>query len=101
MIPAQLLTAEYMFVIILFILAIFILYRLFKLVIKSVMIMIAAFAFPFVADYLGMSLPIPITIDTGIKFALLGLMLFTAYNFFSFITHLGKILLWPFKRKRK
>lgn len=101
MIPAQLLTTEYLFVIILFILAIFILYRLFKLVIKSVIIMIAAFAFPFVADYMGVPLPVPITIDTGIKFALLGLTLFSVYNFFSFITHLGKILLWPFKRKRR
>ena len=101
MIPTELLTAEYMVVIIVFILAVFILYRLFKLVIKSVMVMIAAFAFPFVVDYMNMPLPVTADIDTGIKFALLGLTLFTVYNFFGFITHLGKILMWPFKRKRK
>jgi hypothetical protein len=101
MIPAEFLTKEYIVVIIVFILALFILYRLFKVVMKSMMVMAAAFAFPFLVSYLNLPLPISPDLDTAFRFALLGLLIFVVYEFFGFITHFFRLLTFPFRRHRR
>ncbi|MFQ6020700.1 MAG: hypothetical protein ACE5J4_01605 [Candidatus Aenigmatarchaeota archaeon] len=88
-----------------FVVIVFLLYRLFKIVIKAALIGIAAFSFPWIAQFLGIPLPFPANIQTGLQFALIGIGLLLIYEFFHFIVQIIKIIIWPFKilfkRKKK
>ncbi len=81
-----------------FIIIVFILYKLFKIIVRASIISIAGFVFPWIAKYMG--LPITANIETGITFAFIGLILFLIYEFYHFIVQFFKILSWPFKKKK-
>lgn len=82
-----------------FIVGVFSFYKMFKLIMRGSLIVFASFTFPWVAQYFG--LPIIGSIETGINFALAGLGMFLIYEFFHFITHFFRLLMWPFRRKKK
>ena len=86
---------------IIFILALFIMYRLFKTLLHGVIILIAGAAFPFIADYLNLGLPITPDFATAVQFAFLALALFSAYNFFHLIVTVLKFITAPFRRRKK
>jgi len=92
------LTAETIVIFMAFIIIVFILYKLFKIIVRASIISIAGFVFPWVANYMG--LPITANIETGITFAFVGLMLFFVYEFYHFIVQFFKILSWPFRKKK-
>ncbi len=98
------LTPETILLFLFFVTTIFILYRVFRLIVKASLIAGAAFAFPWIVTYLGLNLGFPITFETGLEFAILGFLLFFIYEFFHFILHILKFLTWPirgfFKRKK-
>jgi len=81
-----------------FLITVFVLYKLFKIIIRASLVVVASFAFPWVAQYIG--LPISANIETGILFAIVGFGLFLVYEFFHFIVHIFKIITWPFRRKK-
>lgn len=81
-----------------FVVVVFLLYKTFKLIIRASLIVLAAFAFPWIAQYIG--LPIHASLDMGTMFAMAGFGLFLIYEFFSFITQLVRIIIWPFRRKK-
>jgi len=91
-------TVETIFIFMAFIIVVFVLYKLFKVIVKASIISIAGFVFPWVAQHLG--LPIVANIETGITFAFIGLILFFIYEFYNFIVQFFKILSWPFKKKK-
>ncbi len=95
--PLEFLTSEAILIFIIFIIVVFALYRLFKIVIRATIIAVAGFSFPWVVQYLGLQLPIEMTMETGIYFALMGVSLYLIYEFFHFIVYLIKILTWPFR----
>lgn len=88
---------------IVFIISLFVLYKLFKLLVRASIAGMIGFAFPWiingVAAYLGISLPfvIPTTVDMGIKFALAGIGLIIVYEFLHFILYFLKLITWPFR----
>jgi len=87
-----------------FVIVVFTLYRMLKLILRASLIAIASFSFPWVMSFLGFPLPLALTIETGLKFAILGVSLFLIYEFFHFIVHIFKIITLPFKllfRKKK
>jgi hypothetical protein len=92
-------TLETILIFFAFIIFVFILYKLFKIIVKASIISIAGFAFPWVANYMG--LPIVANVETGITFAFIGLLLLLVYEFYNFIVHFFRILAWPFKSKSK
>jgi len=81
-----------------FVVVVFVLYKTFKLLIRASLIVVAAFTFPWIAQYIG--LPIKASMEVGTTFALAGFGLFLTYEFFNFIVQLFKILTWPFKKKK-
>jgi hypothetical protein len=81
-----------------FVVVVFLLYKTFKLLIRASLIVIAAFTFPWIAQYIG--LPIKASMEVGTTFALAGFGLFLTYEFFNFIAQLFRILIWPFKKKK-
>ena len=81
-----------------FVVVVFVLYKTFKLLIRASLIVVAAFTFPWIAQYIG--LPIKASMEVGTTFALAGFGLFLAYEFFNFIAQLFRILIWPFKKKK-
>ena len=95
-------TLETMLIFFTFVIVVFILYRIFKMIFRLSLVLIASFVFPWVAQHLG--LPITGSIETGITFAIIGFALFVIYEFFNFIVQLLKILTWPlrmlFKKKK-
>lgn len=82
-----------------FVIGVFTFYKVFKLLVRGSIIVFASFMFPWVAQYVG--LPIVANLDLAINFALAGLGLFLIYEFYHFVVHLFKILMWPFKSKKK
>ena len=78
-----------------FIIGIFVFYKIFKTILRGSLVVIASFTFPWVASHLG--LPVVATVQSGINFALVGFGLFLVYEFFHYITHFFRILMWPFK----
>jgi len=91
-------TLETIMIFVAFLVVVFVIYKLFKFIIRASIIVIASFAFPWVARYVG--LPIVASLETGITFALLGLGVFFVYEFYNFLVQLVKILIWPFKKKK-
>jgi lipoprotein signal peptidase len=81
-----------------FLIVVFVLYKLFKLIIRASLVIVAAFAFPWVARYAG--LQITANLETGMMFAFVGFGLFVVYEFIHFIIQFFRMLLWPFKKKK-
>ncbi len=90
-------TPQVVLIFITFILVVFILYKLFKVLFKATLVTIAAFSFPWIVKALGLPFPIEATMDNGIYFALAGLGLFLFYEFFHFAVYLLKIASWPIR----
>jgi hypothetical protein len=82
-----------------FVIVVFLVYKTFKMIVKATLIVVAAFTFPWIAQYMG--LPIMASLETGVMFAFAGFGLFLVYEFFNFIIQFFRILLWPFRRKRE
>ena len=92
-------TLETVLIFFAFIIFVFVIYKLFKIIVRASIISVAAFSFPWVASYMG--LPITANIETGITFAFIGLGLFFVYEFYNFIVQFFRLLAWPFKSKNK
>jgi hypothetical protein len=92
-------TLETILIFFAFIIFVFVIYKLFKIIVRASIISVAGFAFPWVASYFG--LPITANMETGITFAFIGLSLFFIYEFYNFIVHFFRLLAWPFRSKRK
>ena len=92
------LTLESMAVFFIFIVFIFVFYKLFKFIVRASLISVASFAFPWVANYMG--LPIVANLETAITFAFIGLGAFFIYEFYHFVVQFIKMIMWPFKRKK-
>jgi len=81
-----------------FIVSIFVLYKLLKFMLRASLVLVATFALPWVARYVG--LPIQANLETGLLFAFFGFGIFLIYEFFHFIVQFFRMLLWPFKKKK-
>jgi|GEM_PF-1709699 len=90
-------TPQVVLIFITFILVVFILYKLFKVLFKATLVTIAAFSFPWIVQALSLPFPIAATVENGIYFAIAGLGLFFAYEFFHFTVHFFRILAWPIR----
>lgn len=91
-------TFDSMLIFLVFVVVVFVLYKTFKVLVKASLVVIAAFTFPWIAKYIGLSI-VP-SVEMGLMFASAGFGLFMIYEFFNFIAQLFKILIWPFKRKK-
>jgi len=91
-------TPDSLLIFLLFVVVVFVLYKTFRVIIKASLVVVAAFTFPWIAQYIG--LHIAASIEMGLMFASAGFGLFLLYEFFSFITQFIRILMWPFKRKK-
>ena len=97
-------TYETVLILATFIAVIFVVYRIFKLALRGVLVAIASFSFPWIVSFLNLGLPITANIDTGVQFALIGISLFLIYEFAHTIIRILKIIAWPFRalfRRRK
>jgi len=90
-------TPETILLFIVFATTIYFLYRLFQILIKASIITLAAFSFPWIVKLIGLPLTIPTTLETGLEFAVAGLLLFLVYEFFHFIVHFLKLITWPIR----
>jgi len=95
-------TLESILIFFVFVVVIFVLYKILKMIFKVSLIVVASFIFPWVAQHMG--LPITANLETGITFAVIGFGLFVVYEFFHFIVQLLRLLTWPlrmlFKKKK-
>jgi hypothetical protein len=81
-----------------FIVGVFVLYKLLKFFMRASLVVVASFAFPWVASYMGLG--ITANLSSGMMFAVGGFGIFCAYEFFHFIVQFFKMITWPFRRKR-
>lgn len=93
----EFITPQVVLIFITFILVVFILYKLFKVLFKATLVTIAAFSFPWIVQALGLPFPIAATVENGIYFAIAGLGLFFAYEFFHFAVHFFRLVTWPLR----
>jgi len=91
-------TFDSILIFLVFIVVVFVLYKTFKVIVRASLVVLAAFTFPWIAQYIG--LPIVASMEMGLMFASVGFGLFMLYEFFNFITQLFRILIWPFKKKK-
>ena len=80
-----------------FIIFIFIIYRLFKLIMRGALVAGIGFSFPYLVNYLKLPLDIIANTETGIQFATIAVVLYLIYEFMHFIKYFFKLILWPFK----
>jgi hypothetical protein len=80
-----------------FIIIVFLLSRLFKILIRIVGIAISGFSFPWIVEYLNIGLPITADVATGLQFAIIAVGLYIAFEFFHIILAVLGIVLAPFK----
>ena len=85
-------TYETILLLAIFISVIFIVYRIFKMALRAALVAIASFTFPWVVKLLNLNLNITADIETGVKFALLGISLFLIYEFANTIIKVLKAL---------
>lgn len=90
-------TPELVMIFLTFVLVVYILYKLFRVMFKAAVIAVASFSFPWVVKILDLPLPIEADVQTGLYFVIAGLGLFSIYQFFHFATYLLKILTWPLR----
>ncbi len=91
----QVLSQDMVFIFIAFVLFVVIMYKSMNLFIHALLIAIAAFSFPWIANAIG--LPVPANVQTAIYFSLAGLGLFFVYNFLHLFVKLLEIAVWPFR----
>ena len=88
-----------------FLAAVFILYKMFRIILKLLLIAGIGFAFPWIVKYLGLGLPIEADIHTGFVFGGIAAGLFLIYTFSSVFIKILKIITWPirylFKKVRR
>jgi len=96
-------TLQTVFIFAAFIIGVFLIYRTFKILIRGSLVVVASFAFPWVAQNMG--LPIIASLSSAVNFAVLGFGLFLVYEFFHIIVYLFKAVTWPlrvlFGRRKK
>ncbi len=95
-VPAYI-TPELVVIFITFVLVVYVLYKLFRVMFQAAIITVAAFSFPWIVKIFGLPFAIEANVQTGIYFALAGLGLFLVYQFFHFITYTLKIVTWPLR----
>lgn len=97
------LTSDVLLIAIVFVVALFVLYKLFRLLVRASIAGAIGFAFPWIvngaAGYFGIVLPftIPTTFDVALKFALAGIGLAVLYEFLHFIAFFFRLITWPFR----
>lgn len=95
-VPAYI-TPELVIIFITFVLVVYILYKLFRVMFQAAIITVAAFSFPWIVNIFGLPFQIEANVQTGLYFALAGLGLFFIVQFFHFIAYALKIITWPFR----
>jgi hypothetical protein len=90
-------TLEIVGVFIAFIVFLFLLSRVFKVLVKAFAIGGAGFSFPWVMQLIGLDLGIPVEFFTQLQFALLAVGLYLVYEFFTLVSAIGKLLFVPVK----
>ncbi len=80
---------------------VFLIYRLFTILLKGALVAAAGFSFPWIIQYLNLPLNIAANMETGLEFAMIALAIFLIYEFFHFIKYFFRILAWPFKALRR
>jgi len=91
----QIVSANQYIILAIFVIVVILLYKVFQAGIKAIIAGAAGFAFPWVAQYIG--LPVTPSIGMALQFALLAIGLFLAYEFFHIIMAIIKVITWPFR----
>ena len=86
----------------LFFIALFLLYRLFKLALRAGIAAAAGFGFlyfmPILLSYIGLNIPLPpATFENSLKFAGYALGLLLLYEFLHVAVFVLKLVAWPFR----
>ena len=88
-----------------FVIIVFLVYKIFRILVKTMFAGAAGFAFPYVVDFLNLPIPIEATLQTGTNFALAAIGLLLICELSHFIIYFFKLLTWParalFKRRKK
>ncbi len=92
-------TPQVALIFIAFIITVFILYKLFKIAIRTFMVGVIAFSFPWIVSILKLPLPVTADVQTGVYFAVAGVILYLIYEFFHIVIHIAKLILSPFRRR--
>jgi len=97
----ELASASSIILILVFIIFVVIAFKLFKTLIKGIMVSVVAAVFPLVAIYFDIPLPGFFAsmglLERMVWFGVLGLALFLIYSTISGVASIMKILTWPFR----
>lgn len=95
------LSPELLLIVVIFVAAVFIIYKLFKLIVRAALAAAAGFSFPwllnYIAGYISLPFGLPADIETGIKCAAAAVALLLLYEFAHFIAYFLKLLTWPLR----
>jgi len=90
-------TPEIIGIFIIFIIALFILSRIVKVILHAVAIAGAGFSFPWILQYLGIETGIVADVATGLQFAALAVGAYLIYQMFELVKAILKLLFVPIK----
>ncbi len=102
MLAGELASASSIILVLVFIIFIVIAFKLFKTLIKGIMVSVVAAIFPLVAIYFEIPLPGFFAsmglLERMVWFGVLGLALFLIYSTISGVASIMKIVTWPFRK---
>src|SRR3989344_787472 len=93
----QIATMENIALFVAFVGIVLILYKLFNIFLRGILVAAAGFSFPWVIAYLGLPFKIAPTIENGLLFAGAGIAVFLIYEFLHFIVFALRLLTWPIR----
>jgi len=86
-----------------FIIFVFLIYKLFRVLMKGALIAGAGFSFPWIVQKFALPLNVVPSIEVGIQFASVAVGVYLIYEFSHFIKYFFKVAVWPIKllKRRK
>jgi hypothetical protein len=91
------LTVDSLVVLVIFAIAVAMLYRLFKVAFNTILAAVAGAAFPWVVKFLNLGIPVTPSLESSLMWAGLAALLYLGYEFVHYVYWFIRLLTWPIR----
>jgi hypothetical protein len=91
------LTVDSLVVLVIFAIAVAMLYRLFKVAFNTIIAAVAGAAFPWVVKFLKLGIPVTPSLESSLMWAGLAALLYLGYEFVHYLYWFIRLLTWPIR----
>ena len=91
------LTVDSLIVLVIFAIAVAMIYRLFKVAINTIIAAAAGAAFPWVVKFLNLNIPVTASLENSLMWGGLAALLYLGYEFVRYLYWFVRVLTWPIR----